>query len=91
MGLVTIRKLTSQDEKALELVAAKFCKRHGIDTSTWDTATEAIDYTIGYDSRFAYDAPRLARLWSRVMARTLRVRHSSRLTTGYGYVGLRCE
>lgn len=84
MSISPIRRFTDEDATAVESAAVRFAKRHGLKIYDDQTAVDQIDY-------YLLDDRRLARLWTGCYCRALGVPRSERVTTGWGYVGMRDE
>lgn len=87
MTISIIRKYEDEDKARVQAAAESFCKRHGISFDEFCGAEISIDYALS-DS---YDSAYLRKLWTACYCRALRVPTDSRITTGYGYIGYRCQ
>ena len=84
MAISPIRRLEAEDTAAVEAAAVRFAARHGLKIDEGDSAADQIEY-------YLMDDARLARLWTGCYCRALGERPSVRVTTGWGYIGMRCE
>ena len=91
MTISTIRRYEEDDKARVKIAAEAFCSRHGISyDAEYDgqlAAENAIEHAI-YTAH-PEDLARLRKLWTACYCRALRVPCDVRITTGYGYIGVR--
>ena len=85
MAISPIRRLETEDTAAVEKAAVRFAARHGLKIYDDDqSASDQLEYYLREDAK-------LALAWTGCYCRALGVSRSVRVTTGWGYIGLRCE
>jgi hypothetical protein len=87
MSISTIRRYTEEDQTRVQAAAIRFCERHGLGYDADSAAELSIDHAL-YDH---HDRARLLKLWTACYCRALQVPCDVRITTGYGYIGRRCQ
>lgn len=94
MTISTIRRYDADDAAKVNSAALRFCARHNI-VANYDgePAEQSIEAEI--ELRRQLDGgrgePKLAVQWQRVFCRALGQPYNSRLTVGYGHVGIRVQ
>lgn len=91
MSISTIRRYDDEDAAKVNAAALRFCARHNI-VANYDgeSAEQSIDAEIELLRQLecSRSEPKLATQWQRVFCRALGQPYNSRLTVGYGYVGI---